>query len=188
MPWPQNIESNNLKLPINEQLTVSINVISNVRLHKAAIHFLRRLSGRTGIFINNGFPIENSPATIQIYFDSVSNLGIDSDESYSLEVNAATAVIKATTDVGALRGLETLLQLTSLNDSGYYFPGVTISDMPRFVWRGLMIDAARHFQPVAVIKRNLDAMASLKMNVFHWHLSDDHGYRIESKAHPKLHL
>lgn len=188
MPWPQNIESNNLKLPINEQLTVSINVISNVRLHKAAIHFLRRLSGRTGIFINNGFPIENSPATIQIYFDSVSNLGIDSDESYTLQVNAAHAVIKATTDVGALRGLETLLQLTSLNDSGYYFPGVTISDMPRFVWRGLMIDAARHFQPVAVIKRNLDAMASLKMNVFHWHLSDDHGYRIESKAHPKLHL
>ena len=188
MPWPQKIESNNLKLPINEQLTVSINVISNERLHKAATHFLRRLSGRTGIFIDKGFPIENSPATIQIYFDSVSNLGVDSDESYTLQVNAAHAVIKATTDVGALRGLETLLQLTSLNDSGYYFPGVTISDTPRFVWRGLMIDAARHFQPLAVIKRNLVAMASLKMNVFHWHLSDDHGFRIESKVHPKLHL
>ena len=102
-------------------------------------------------------------------------------------MNSTNVLIKATTDVGALRGLETLLQLTSHNASDYYFPGVTIVDAPRFVWRGLMIDTSRHFQPLAVIKRNLDAMASVKMNVFHWHLSDDQGFRIESKLFPKLH-
>jgi hexosaminidase len=188
MPWPQKIEAKNLKLPINEQLTISINVSSSERLQKAGTIFLRRLSGRTGVFINEGFPVKDSSSTIQIHFDTVSSLSIDSDESYSLEVNATNAIIRATTDVGALRGLETLLQLTTQGVSDYYFPGVSIYDAPRFVWRGLMIDAARHFQPVAVIKRNLDAMASLKMNVFHWHLSDDQGFRIESKVFPKLHL
>jgi hexosaminidase len=66
-----------------------------------------------------------------------------------------------------------------------FFP-VEVTDSPRFTWRGLMIDAARHFQPVDVIKRNLNAMASMKMNVFHWHLADDQGWRIEIKKHPKL--
>jgi hexosaminidase len=68
----------------------------------------------------------------------------------------------------------------------FYFPAVEVTDSPRFTWRGLMIDAARHFQPVDVIKRNLNAMASMKMNVFHWHLADDQGWRIEIKKHPKL--
>ena len=85
-----------------------------------------------------------------------------------------------------MHALETLLQLLQNNSTSYYFPTVTISDSPRFTWRGLMIDAARHFQPVDVIKRNLDAMAAMKMNVFHWHLTDDQGWRIELKNHPKL--
>jgi hexosaminidase len=72
------------------------------------------------------------------------------------------------------------------NGSSFYFPAIEIKDSPRFTWRGLMIDAARHFQPVDVIKRNLDAMASMKMNVFHWHLADDQGWRIQLKKHPKL--
>ena len=78
------------------------------------------------------------------------------------------------------------MQLLQNDSTSYYFPIVEISDAPRFTWRGLMIDAARHFQPVDVIKRNLDAMASMKMNVFHWHLADDQGWRIELKNHPKL--
>jgi hexosaminidase len=59
------------------------------------------------------------------------------------------------------------------------FSGSRSTDSPRFTWRGLMIDAARHFQPVDVIKRNLNAMASMKMNVFHWHLADDQGWRMK---------
>ena len=188
MPWPQTIEETGLKLEINSDLTISINGYdTQKRLQRASIDFLRRLSGRTGVFINEGFPLETSSATIQIYFEKVSNLTNESDESYTLEVNSKNVTLKALTDVGALRGLETLLQLTHQNTSESYFPGVSVVDAPRFVWRGLMIDVARHFQPTAVIKRNLKAMASLKMNIFHWHLSDDQGFRVESKVFPRLH-
>ncbi|MFA4923744.1 MAG: family 20 glycosylhydrolase, partial [Ignavibacteriaceae bacterium] len=82
---------------------------------------------------------------------------------------------------------ETLLQLLQNDESTYFFPVVSINDRPRFPWRGLMIDACRHFMPVEVIKRNLDAMASVKLNVFHWHLSEDQGFRVECKTFPKLH-
>jgi hexosaminidase len=187
MPWPQNIEENNLRLVINSDVTISIIGNDNQeRIRNAAVNFLRRLSGRTGVFINEGFPIDDNTGTIQISFDKVSSLNIESDESYSIEISNINVLIKASTDVGALRALETLLQLTSHNSYDYYFPGVAIRDAPRFVWRGLMIDVARHFQPIDVIKRNLDAMASVKMNVFHWHLTDDQGFRIESKVYPKL--
>ncbi len=82
----------------------------------------------------------------------------------------------------------TLLQLLEGDKDGFYFPAVSIADRPRFAWRGLMIDSARHFQPVEVLKRNLDAMASVKMNVLHWHLTEDQGFRVETKKLPELHL
>jgi len=66
------------------------------------------------------------------------------------------------------------------------FAGVEINDEPRFVWRGLMMDVARHFMPMDVVKRNIDAMALVKLNVFHWHLSDDQGFRVETKTLPEL--
>ena len=61
-----------------------------------------------------------------------------------------------------------------------------VEDRPRFPWRGLMLDVSRHWMPLAVVERNLDAMAAVKLNVFHWHLSDDQGIRVESKRFPKL--
>ena len=88
--------------------------------------------------------------------------------------------------MGAIRGLETVLQLVSASQGDYYLPCVSIQDTPRFAWRGLMIDVSRHWQPVEVIKRNIDGLAAVKMNVFHWHLTDDQGFRVESKRFPKL--
>ncbi|WP_298513092.1 family 20 glycosylhydrolase [uncultured Kordia sp.] len=187
MPWPQEIQENNSKFNINESLTITIlGNDSEGRVQKASTKFLRRLADRTGVFIDTGFPIENKNAAIKIDFQSVSDLTIHQDESYTLHIKSDEVLIQAKTDVGALRALETLLQLTTHTNLGNYFPGVTIQDTPRFVWRGLMIDVARHFQPVAVIKRNLDAMASVKLNVFHWHLTDDQGFRVASKTYPKL--
>lgn len=186
MPWPKEISETSAKFIINNSITISINGEDKGRVYNVAVNFLRRLSGRTGVFINEGFPVLNDKGSIQISFDTISNLTINDDESYILMVDNGTIRIKAKTDVGAIRGLETLLQLTQNNEINYFFPGVTITDSPRFVWRGLMIDAARHFQPLDVIKRNLDAMASVKMNVFHWHLTDDQGFRVESKIYPKL--
>ncbi|WP_422091670.1 beta-N-acetylhexosaminidase [Tenacibaculum ovolyticum] len=187
MPWPQEIEENSTHLIINEKLTISVlGADLKKRVHKASVSFLRRLSNRTGVFINTGFPVKTKNGTIEINFEIVSNLNIESDESYSLEINSNKIKINAKTDVGAIRGLETLLQLVNFNKDNHFFEGVTIKDSPRFVWRGLMIDVARHFQPINVIKRNLKAMASVKLNVFHWHLTDDQGFRVESKVYPRL--
>jgi len=187
MPWPNEIVSNNSKHIINSDITISINGEDNGRVRSAAVNFLRRLSNRTGVFFNEGFPISNKKGSIVISFTKVAELSIKDDESYNINVNSNNIEIKANTDLGTLRGLQTLLQLVDNDSYGYYFNGVSIKDSPRFVWRGLMIDVARHFHPVNVIKRNLDAMASVKLNVFHWHLTDDQGFRVESKVYPKLH-
>ena len=85
-----------------------------------------------------------------------------------------------------MRGLETFLQLVRTTDAGFAVPAVSIEDSPRFPWRGLMIDVGRHFIPLDVLKRNLDGMAAVKLNVFHWHLSENQGFRVESKKFPKL--
>ena len=112
---------------------------------------------------------------------------IDEDESYTLTTTASAITIKAPTTTGAIHALETLLQLVQPSGSAYIIPAVTITDSPRFRWRGLMIDCGRHFEPLDVLKRNLDAMAAVKLNVFHWHLTEDQGFRIESKLYPQAH-
>src|SRR5919107_1717797 len=112
---------------------------------------------------------------------------VEEDESYTLDVTDKQAALRAPTVVGALRGLETFLQLLAGDREGFYVPAVQINDKPRFRWRGLLIDIGRHYEPPEVLKRNLDAMAAVKMNVLHWHLTEDQGFRIESKKFPKLH-
>src|SRR5438034_1140005 len=109
------------------------------------------------------------------------------DESYTLTVTPRQAVLEAGTPLGILWGLETFLQLARVEGGAVHVPAVVIKDRPRFPWRGLMIDVARHWQPIEVIKRTLDGMSSVKMNVFHWHLTEDQGFRVESKRYPKLH-
>jgi hexosaminidase len=103
-----------------------------------------------------------------------------------LTITPEAAHLEATTDLGVLRGLETFLQLVTNGPNGFAAPAVTIEDQPRFPWRGLSYDVARNFMPVDVIKRNLDGIAAVKMNVFHWHLTDDQGFRLELKKHPEL--
>ena len=111
---------------------------------------------------------------------------VDEDESYSLNVTSNGIQIEAQTVVGAMRGLQTLVQLVQPSGDQFVLPAVSIQDSPRFPWRGLMIDCGRHFEPIEVLKRTLDGMAAVKLNVFHWHLIDDQGFRIESKIYPQL--
>src|SRR5438270_12328222 len=85
-----------------------------------------------------------------------------------------------------MRGFETFAQLVTPDDQGFEVAAVHIEDQPRFPWRGLMIDASRHWMPLAVIERNLAAMAAVKLHVLHWHLSDDQGVRSESRKFPRL--
>jgi hexosaminidase len=189
MPWPQNIKLTADTFAMSKNFKVNITGNPNPRIFIGATNFLRRLDGRTGLFLEQSFltKVNESPeAELQINCVRNGKIEINEDESYQLTIASNKITINATSDLGALHGLETLLQLLQNNSTSYYFPVVEISDSPRFTWRGLMIDAARHFQPVDVIKRNLDAMASMKMNVFHWHLADDQGWRIQLNNHPKL--
>ncbi|PKB18937.1 beta-N-acetylhexosaminidase [Flavobacterium sp. 5] len=189
MPWPQNINLSEGYFIVSKDFKVNITGTPNARIFVGATNFLRRLDGRTGKFFNQGFITglnEVPDAQLQINCVRSGKIELYEDESYLLDVTTSKITINATTDIGALHGLETLLQLLQNNSSSFYFPVSKISDFPRFTWRGLMIDGARHFMPVDVIKRNLDGMAAVKMNVFHWHLVDDQGWRIEMKKHSKL--
>lgn len=109
-------------------------------------------------------------------------------EAYSLEVNSNQILLSASHSTGVLRGLQTLQQLIQRQSAQRLIPNLKIADEPRFGWRGLLLDPARRFIPLADIKRQLDLMAAVKLNVLHLHLTDDQGWRFESKAFPKLHL
>lgn len=189
MPVPASVKFLEGRLAVSEAFTVATQGYSDGRLTAAISRALRRLEGRAGFSLPRELSADAVSATLLIECKSAgySIPSADEDESYSLEVSAKQAAMRANTVVGAIRGLETLLQLLSAGRDGYFIPAVSIQDHPRFRWRGLLIDSGRHFEPVEVIKRNLDAMAAVKLNVLHWHLTEDQGFRIESKKYPKLH-
>ena len=189
MPWPQSVVINDGNFTLTKNFKVNITGNPNPRIFGGVTRFLRRLDGRTGMFFSQGFVTklnEVPSAELQINCTKSGKIGLYEDESYHLDIKQNKITINATSDLGALHGLETLLQLLQNNNTSFFFPNSQISDFPRFTWRGLMIDASRHFQPIDVIKRNIDGLAAMKMNVFHWHLVDDQGWRIEMKKHPKL--
>ena len=189
MPWPQTINVTDGTFALTKNFKINITGNPNPRIFSGATRFLRRLDGRTGIFFEQGFltKLNEAPtAQLQINCTKSGKIGLYEDESYHLDIKQNQITINATSDLGALHGLETLLQMLQNNSTSFYFPTSQVSDFPRFTWRGLMIDVSRHFQPIDVIKRNIDGLAAMKMNVFHWHLVDDQGWRIEMKKHPKL--
>lgn len=190
MPVPEKIEFTGKTYLLDSTFTISVKGESNERLYSYSSRFLRRLSGRTGLFFTQDFISKKhsqSDASLLITYKRKGLVKLGEVESYTLKVEQNKIFLSAETDLGIFRGLETLLQLLSANKEGYNFPTVIIEDSPRFPWRGLMIDVCRHFMPIDMIKRNIDGMAALKMNVLHLHLSEDQGFRVESKSLPKLH-
>jgi hexosaminidase len=107
-------------------------------------------------------------------------------EDYQVTVTSRAAEIVAADRRGLFYGAVTLWQLASQGNGAPMLPAVAIRDTPRFAWRGLMVDSARHFQTVAELKRLIDAMAIYKLNVLHWHLNDDQGWRLQIRAYPRL--
>lgn len=159
------------------------------RLTRAAVRFVERLSRQTGIIWLSPQTkrLEDASLILSCSGPGEETQSLEADESYRLDVSEDRARLSAPTPVGILRGLETILQLVEQGGKGYRIPGVTIEDRPRFPWRGLLIDPGRHWLPVEVIKRNLEGMAAVKLNVLHWHLSEDQGFRVESRRFPRLH-
>jgi hexosaminidase len=189
MPVPASVTFDKDRLAIDESFKVATRGHSDARLQSAIARFVKRLEGRTVLSFAPGLATDDQTTTLIVHCDGPGQdiPAVTENESYSIDITNRQALLHAPTVVGAIRGLETVLQLVNSDRGGFFLPGVKIQDQPRFPWRGLLIDVARHFEPVEVLKRNLDAMAAVKLNVFHWHLTEDQGFRVQSKKYPKLH-
>lgn len=186
LPLPEHVTPGNGNLVIDQGLKISFDGFTEPRLDRARDRFLLQLSRETGILhwpeptaTQPRFVIQTGHAS-----DPVERLG--EDESYHLEVTPEQVVLRAPNPLGVLHGLQTFLQMVEVTDHGFVVPAVTIDDKPRFPWRGVMIDTGRHFIPLDVLRQNIDLMEASKLNVFHWHLSEDQGFRMESKIYPLL--
>ncbi len=125
---------------------------------------------------------EGNSGDIELKIDA----SITAKEGYELSVEYNKIVIVGKTSKGVFYGVQTLRQLLSVKDGDCTIPAVKIKDAPRYVYRGMHLDVARHYFPVPFIKKFIDLIAMHKMNTFHWHLTEDQGWRIEIKSLPKL--
>ncbi|HET7038644.1 MAG TPA: beta-N-acetylhexosaminidase, partial [Gemmatimonadales bacterium] len=188
MPVPAVVEWGSGALRIDGAFRVVTAGVADPRLDRALDRFAARLARQTGIPVGVGRPADR-PAVLTVAVAAASGAvpRLGDDESYTLTVTGVGARVDAPTTWGALRALETFLQLVEPRDTIFQAPAVRIVDRPRFPWRGLLLDVARHWMPPEVIRRNLDAMAAVKLNVLHWHLTEDQGFRVESRVAPRLH-
>lgn len=185
MPLPAHVQLEGGRFVVDKSFAIELRGHTDVRIKRASDRFLSNLSRRTGLLFGA------SPGTKANFIISCADEGkkiqkLSEDETYRLEVTSTEVHLSAPNPLGVIHGLQTFLQLAQISPEGAAVPVVVIADGPRFPWRGLLIDVSRHFMPVEVIKRNLDGMEAVKFNVLHWHLSDDQGFRVESKKFPKL--
>jgi hexosaminidase len=187
MPLPASVQLESGQLQINQSFSVSISGHRDTMVDRGVQRFVAQLSRQTGMLLLTRSEKISPTLSIKVEHgsDDIEKLG--EDESYQLRVTTSGATLSAPNALGVLHGLQTFLQLVNTGPGGFFVPVVNIDDRPRFAWRGLLIDVGRHYIPVDVLKRNIDGMAAVKMNVLHLHLSDDQGFRVESKRYPKLH-
>ena len=192
IPQPQNIERREGAFKLTPDLVIATDAAS-----KDTGKFLaERLRPATGYSIKAKVrkgPDQTFRGSVIILTteNAKTNLGA---EGYELSVTPGVVTISAPTQAGLFYGAQTLLQLLppeifsaqAMKDFNWEIPCVKISDAPRFAWRGLMVDVSRHFYTKQEVEKILDVMALHKLNTFHWHLVDDHGWRIEIKKYPKL--
>jgi hexosaminidase len=186
MPLPAHAVLGTGSFPIDGGFQIVFEGHTEPRLERARDRFLTNLSRETGIFQWPPASAAQPQFIIKTAGPSAEVEKLGEDESYRLEITPSKVLLSAANPLGILHGLQTFLQLVKTTPQGFAAASVTIEDSPRFPWRGLMIDSGRHFMPVDVIRQTLDAMAAVKLNVFHWHLSEDQGFRIESKTYPLL--
>ncbi len=189
MPWPANFTAESGILRLDSGFNVKWEGHREPRLSRAVDRFREQFSELTGVPQSSVIEPDEDAFSLAIHCNGPGEdvQSINEEESYTLRVSSSGVVLKAPTPVGVMRGLATLFQLIDKDEEGLFMPAVWIRDEPRFPWRGLLIDVCRHWIPMEVIKRNLDGMAAVKLNVLHWHLSEDQGFRMESKRFPKLH-
>jgi hexosaminidase len=187
-----------IPLPVSAQskpgaftISASTKVLCTSEGSKQTAGFLKdAIKDRIRLELTLGEAGNNAPAAdaITLTLERVDHL--ERDGTYQLTISPASVAISSTSEDGLFYGAISLLQLidgqTLTADKKMVIPAMTIGDSPRFEWRGLMIDESRHFFGKAAIMQVLDSMAYLKMNRFHWHLTDEDAWRIEIKKYPRL--
>jgi hexosaminidase len=186
MPLPSHVIRADGSLLVDEGVSVIFNGYEEPRLERAKARMLQTLGRETGILAWSLPPESRVQFVVETAGPSAAVQAVGEDESYQLDIDAHGIRLKAANPLGVLRGFQTFLQLVHATPQGFQVDAMSISDSPRFPWRGLMIDSGRHFMPPDIIRQNLDAMEAVKLNVLHWHISEDQGFRVESKVFPKL--
>jgi hexosaminidase len=195
MPLPKSIVMQGSPVAVDERFHIDASGpgAADPRVQAAIVRTMQRVERQTGLLLHPQGVDNATPATLRIVVAGPDHPGpqrLGNDESYSLVSSQSYVRLDSPRPLGVLRGLETFLQLIQAAPpsvgQGFYVPGLLIHDEPRFAWRGLSLDCSRHFISVSAIERTIDGMAAVKLNVLHWHLTDDEGFRIESKRYPRL--
>jgi len=186
MPLPVHVAQGEGEFVIDGHFGIALKGYQEPRLERAQQRFLDLLSRETGIPLWREARLKAPHFLVQTGGPSAPTQQLGDDESYRLEVSTTDVQLTAPNPIGVFRGLQTFLQLVRVTPRSFSVPVVTIDDQPRFPWRGLLIDSGHRFVPVSVIKRNLDGMEAVKLNVFHWRFADDQGFHVESRKFPFL--
>jgi hexosaminidase len=187
MPAPVRLEWQTGRLVLDRRFSLGSIGTADPRIDAALARARRRLEAQAGVTLAPRPAGAQASLVVEAKSPSQPVQTVGEDESYELTVTPRQARISAPTPLGVLHGLETFLKLVRKEGAQAFVPAVTISDRPRFPWRGLMLDPCRRWEPIEFVERTLDGMAAVQLNVLHWHLSEDQGFRIESKVFPKLH-
>lgn len=182
IPLPEKITKKTGQFLINAQTKILIKGTDS-NLEKVANLAAEYILTQTGLTLATSKDSDSSPAITLELDESLSK-----EEGYQLSINPEQVSIKSQTAAGVFYGVQSLRQLVSKDEKSgkIYLPCGEINDAPRYGYRGIMLDVARHFFPVDFIKKYIDLLAYHKINRFHWHLTEDQGWRIEIKKYPKL--
>ncbi len=183
IPMPQNISYRSGSFMLHSKTVIQTNDVTSFEAE-----FLQEsIKNQTGLDLKIVKVVPNSVASINLVFDVEGPEAGNFKEDYKVEVAAKSITIKAVYNQGIFYGIQTLLQLIPHeHKSDIKIPCLQLVDHPKFKWRGMHLDVGRHFFPTSFIKKYIDYMAKYKMNTFHWHLTEDQGWRIEIKKYPKL--
>ena len=193
MPWPESFRYNDGSFPLNPKVTIHMaqqNVPETATKNSSFLNLLKKILSPLNIAIS--LTEEASTADIVIKYDEITDIypKPDANENYSLQITPSQIQLSAESDTGIFRALATLAQTISYTESSppIQLPCLHIEDAPYLHYRGLLLDVSRHFITIPSIKKTIESMWLHKINALHLHLTDDQGFRFESKIYPKLTL
>lgn len=183
IPLPQKVEYHSGSFILSSKTIIQSKDTSSFE----ALFLKENIKNQTGLELQILAEVPTAVSKINLVFDVEGPTESNLKEVYKLMVNNQSVTIKAEYNQGLFYGIQTLLQMVPFEKKNEIaIPWMKISDAPKYAWRGMHLDVCRHYFPISFIKKYIDYLAHYKMNTFHWHLTEDQGWRIEIKKYPKL--